>query len=335
MSGIDHEKKGNIIPFPNVKERLLQFGTNALQNEDPEEAVKLLEEALRYDSEDDRILWSLIAAYMEVKDWEKAKNICQEMLKKGIGSYFMVFETFIKTLIELRDFDSAKRHISALLEEQSNEIDVNVKDRLEKLLSFIEKRKSTPMPNQNTNETRASLSNLDDRYWFQHLHVFQQDIRPYIKEIEEMLEEEERHPFLKTVMLHALIEQNYEQSVIVTKFGQTTTFVPKEAAPFNQRPFYQQLLSTLKQHLENDNPTLFDNLTQLIERNFFILYPFQLEPKDDENAWACAYHLKGNELYGLDQDREDMIYHYKTSSEDVQKAIGYIEFLEAIPFPEV
>ena len=330
MSKKEERNNGNVIPFPNLKERLIELGVGALQNDAPEEALEYLEQALQFDAEDERILWALTASYMELKEWKKAKELCQEMLHKGIGSYYMVFETYIKTLIELRQFEEAKRHISILLEEQGSELNPNVQDRLEKLLSFIEKRKSRPLPAQESLGIKK-----DDAYWFQHLQLFQQDIRPFIKEIEIMLNEPERHPFIKSVILHALIEQKYEHPISVTKFGRRQTVIPKDADGFNSQNFYQKLIAILKEHLEQENPSLLTNLKQLTERHFFILFPFQMDPIGEEEAWACAYHLKGMELYGMETDQENMIDEYKTSLESVERAMNQIQLLESIPFPEL
>ncbi|WP_243354464.1 tetratricopeptide repeat protein [Bacillus litorisediminis] len=330
MSKQEDRNNSNVIPFPNLKERLIQLGAEALQNHEPEEAIDYLEQALQYDAEDERILWALIASYMEIKEWNKAKGICQEMLHKGIGSYYMVFETYIKTLIELRQFEEANRHISVLLEEQGDELNPNVRDRLEKLLSFIEKRKNRPEPSHDSLGVK-----MDDAYWFQHLQLFQQDIRPFIKEIEIMLNEPDRHPFIKSVILHALIEQKYDHPISVSKFGKKQTLVPKEEEGFNGQIFYQKLISLLKERLEHENPSLLTNLKQLIERHFFILFPFQMEPIGKEEAWACAYHIKGMELYGLEVNQETMIDEYVTSMESVTTSMNQIQMLESIPFPEL
>ncbi|MET3697354.1 hypothetical protein SAMN05877753_105261 [Bacillus oleivorans] len=330
MSKKEDRNNSNVIPFPNLKERLIQLGAEALQNDEPEEAIDYLEQALRYDAEDERILWALIASYMEIKEWNKAKGLCQEMLHKGIGSYYMVFETYIKTLIELRQFEEASRHIAVLLEEQGNELSPNVQDRLEKLLSFIEKRKNRPEP------SHESLGiKMDDAYWFEHLQLFQQDIRPFIKEIDMMLNEPDRHPFIKSVILHALIEQKYENPISVTKFDKRKTFVPKDEEGFNGQLFYQNLITLLKEQLEQENPSLLANLKQLIDRHFFILFPFQMEPSGEEEAWACAYHLKGMELYGFEVNKDLILATYETSLESVETSMNQILLLESIPFPEL
>ncbi|GAA0333729.1 hypothetical protein GCM10008967_25600 [Bacillus carboniphilus] len=332
MNKKEESNTNNVIPFPNLKERLLQLGADALQDDDPQEAVRYLEQAFSYDSDDYRVLWALIAAYMEQKHWSKAKKICQDMLNKGIGSYYMVFETYVKTLIELRDFEEAEKHISALLEEQRDELNPNVHDRLENLLSLIEKRKSNKT--NSTQEESDSIAKFDDSYWFQHLHLFQQDIRPYINDIQVMLNENDRHPFIKTVMLHALIEQHYDLPVSVTKFDKTRTIIPVKQEGFNQQSFYLKLVSILREQIESENPTLFSSLKQLVERNFFILFPFQMEPENEENTWACAYHLKGLELFSHSFSRDEVIKRYETTEEQVMKSIDYLEFLDTIPFPD-
>lgn len=315
----------NIIPFPNLHERLFQFGKEALENDEIEKAITLLEQAKAYVEKDERVSLALIAAYMEKREWTKAKHLTKDMLLKGIGPYFVVFESYIRTCIELQEYAEAEKHLQAIIEEQKEELPVDVKDRLQRLLGFSTKRKEQLVPSR-------TLHLKDDAYWFMNLQLFQQDIRPYLAEIQLMLIEKDRHPFLKTVMLHALIDQNYSQPVKIHKFGEEITVVPSETKPFQTQ--LHDTIQVLSDHLENENPTLYDNLKEMMKRHFFLLFPFQMEPKHDHDSLACAYHLKGLEMLGLEIDDDRLYQQYRAKKDNVEIAFNQIEQQESIPFPE-
>lgn len=103
-----HDKKNSkIIPFPNVKERLVHKGMGALKEKNYHEALRLFSEAKRYDDEESDIYLGMAICLLEIGELEEAKGICEKMLKEGHGHYFTVLQVYMTILIQLRQYEKS------------------------------------------------------------------------------------------------------------------------------------------------------------------------------------------------------------------------------------
>jgi hypothetical protein len=171
------------------------------------------------------------------------------------------------------------------------------------------------------NEQMLLISELADK-----------NIRPFLNEITDYLSAAQGHPFLKTLLLNLLKDQEYDKEITVSKFNLINHLNTAELPEINSQPRMSAIIDILKRHLENSDPILFANVKSLVERHFLITYPFRLEP-EDANAWAAAFHFIALEYYGAKPEKNQFSGEYSVSIIDFEAALVLIKEIEEISYP--
>ncbi|MDQ1001305.1 tetratricopeptide (TPR) repeat protein [Neobacillus niacini] len=336
------KRKDNIIFLPGLEKRLTDKGLENLHNKRYQEAITLLEEARVHDPENSDILIGLVLAYFEAGAYIKAKELANEMLLKGIGDYFHMVDLYLTILIQLHEYQEIVSTIEALFDEK--EIPPDRHDHFLTILQFskrmadnsqqepmdMEEAKEEIQPKKlnlpllkNLNEQMIAISSLADK-----------NIRPYMDEIKEYLNSDSGHPFLKTMLLSLLKEQEYDKNIAIRKFSEDLSVVPTELPDIQTQPRMKEIENILKAKLENSDPVLFENMKGMVERIFFISYPFEFKP-DAARAWAAAFHLLVLNYLGGDSDVDDISNEYEISTEKIEQALAKITELEEISYPNI
>ncbi|MED3562876.1 tetratricopeptide repeat protein, partial [Bacillus xiapuensis] len=98
------------------------------------------------------------------------------------------------------------------------------------------------------------------------------------------------------------------------------------------QPKMQKIIKHLEENLENSNPVLLAEIIGMVERIFFIGYPFELEP-ENPCAWAAAFHYLAEEYMGNGPELFDSAEEYRVSSKEINLAIVKIREIEEISYP--
>ncbi|WP_045523471.1 tetratricopeptide repeat protein [Neobacillus niacini] len=334
------KRKDNIIFLPGLEKRLTDKGLESLQNKRYQEAITLLEEARVHDPENSDILIGLVLAYFEAGAYIKAKELTNEMLLKGIGDYFHLVDLYLTILIQLHEYQEIVSTIEALFDEK--EIPPDRHDHFLTILQFsrrmADNNQEEPMeePKEDTNLKELKLSSLKNlnEQMLVISSLAEKNIRPYMDEIKEFLNSESGHPFLKTMLLSLLKEQEYDKKIMVRKFSEDLSVVPTEIPDIQTQPRMKEIENILEAKLENSDPVLFENIKGMVERIFFISYPFELKP-EAVSAWAAAFHLLVLDYLGGDKNVDDISDEYEISIEKIELALSKIKELEEISYPNI
>ncbi|EIJ79073.1 hypothetical protein PB1_15984 [Bacillus methanolicus PB1] len=339
MKKRDRNNKDNIILFPDLEKRLMEKGLEKLQLKEYHEAIHLFSEAKNLDPENTEIHIGLVLAYFESGNLGEAKLLAKEMLKKGIGDYSQIVELYISILVQLNEYEEIIAVIEALLEEKA--IPPEKFEHFSRILhlskKMIESKKEKRVAEENLHsiyEDKKKLFSSHDpkEQILKVAKISKQNIRPFIEEIKSYFISEEGHPFLKTMLLNILKEQEYKKEVRVNKFGKTEYLIPAKLTDIREQNKMFEITYMLKDTLENEDPVLFENIKTLIERHFFLMYPFDFSPTDP-SVWAAAYHYIGTEYFGSARSVGEFAEKYNASAEEINKALKIIREIDKISYP--
>jgi tetratricopeptide (TPR) repeat protein len=339
MKRSDRNNQDNIILFPDLEKRLMEKGVEKLQQKKYNEAIHLFSEAKTLAPENSDIQIGLILAYFESGNLREAKLLAKEMLKEGIGDYFRIVELYISILVQMNEYEEIAEVIQALMEEK--EIPPEKYEHFSKMLHLSKKmtegKKDRRAEEETVDEWKDDELNLFSSHdpkeqMLKIVKLSKQNIRPYIEEIKSYFISEEGHPFIKTMLLNILKEQEYAKEVRVNKFGNSIAIVPVELTDVREQNKMNEITNKLKDRLENEDPVLFENIHTLIERHFFLMYPFELGPADP-SVWAAAYHFIGAEYFGAACSVSEFAIKYHASTEEITKALRMIREVEEISYP--
>lgn len=327
--------KSNLLFFPNLKERLLKKGLDFINQKKYIEASELLLQAAEIDEEDAEVGTALMIALYQCTDYKKAKVQGKKMLNEGIGDYFEIMDLFLMTLIQLGDHEEMVTMIRALIDER--ELPPDKLQHYEKLLEFGKNRLSASDLGIYIQQEKRMLFETDDLQ-DQVIRISQlvhENIQPYIEEIRSYIQDPDQHPFIQTLLISVLREHEIADSFAIRKFYFEDTIIPKEIIPIFETPFYNALLDVLTREVEQQNPTLFMSIKAMIDRHFFLLYPFELEPID-VNLWAAAYYRLGQRSLGQENEEVEYIADiFEVDSLDLTRALAYLDQLDEISLPNM
>ncbi|MCB5238059.1 tetratricopeptide repeat protein [Niallia circulans] len=340
MKKREQEKKDNVIFFPDLDKRLLQKGLDAIQEKRFKEAVSFLEEAKERNPVHSDINIGLILSYYELGLLDQAKQIAKEMLKEDQGDYIQVLDLYIMILVQLHEYEEIVTTIEVLLEE--HQIPANKIEHFSKMLIFSRKMAdSSSLVDQDDYseeeplDAHTNLMELENPQEQMLLiaKMSTQNIRAYIEEVELYLRDEEKNPFLKTMLINILQEQEYEKEVVIQKFNRTIVIKPTALKDMKEQEQYQKITSILIDYVESNDPILFENIKMLIDRQIFLLYPFTLDDYSEE-TWAAAYHSVVNQYFGQEEGEEILVL-YGVKEDDLEQAKTFINQLEQISYPNI
>lgn len=334
------QRKDNVIFFPGLEKRLADKGLESLQKKNFAEAITLLEEARELDADNGDILIGLVLAYFEAASFHKAKVLANEMLLKGIGDYFQLVDLYLTILIQLHEYPEIVSTIEALLEEK--EIPPEKQDHFLTILQFSRRMAENNQPELTEDLPEGNDSKKLNLFSFHNLNqqmlvianLAEKNVRPYIPEIQDYLIAEDGHPFLKTMLLTLLKEQEYDKELTVNKFNLLQKVIPTELPEINLQPRMKKIEELIGDRLENSNPVLFENIIGMVERIFFISYPFELQPESPD-AWAAAFHLLVHNYLGIEPKINSISGEYQVSSDKIELAMAKIREIEEISYPNI
>ncbi|MFE8703409.1 tetratricopeptide repeat protein [Cytobacillus sp. FJAT-54145] len=332
------KKDGNVIHFPDLEKRFLERGLESLQNKKYNQAVEYLEEAKRLDPSNSDIYIGLVLSYYEVGRLHEAKQLTKEMLKEGIGNYIQTVDLYLMILVQLHEYEEIVSTIEVLLEE--SEVPIEKYEHFSKMLEFsrrmVEGRNNETYEEEfiESEESTLNLLETEDpkKLMLQIAELTNQNIRPYIDEVASYLESNKGHPFLKTMLLNILKEQEVSQDIKVEKFGWVKIIKPRELGNLQDVSQVKDIEKHLKDHLENEDPILFQHVVSIVERQFFLLYPFDMS-EAPSNVWAAAYHTLALEYHGMNYTLDQMSDLYGTNPDQLSDACEFIKKLEEISYP--
>jgi tetratricopeptide (TPR) repeat protein len=335
------DKKNNVILFPNLSDRLVDKGLERLEQRDFKKAAEWFYQARELDPEHPEMNMGLLVSLVEMGMYEEGKKLCKKMLMQGMGDYFQIINIYLMILLHLNDHEEIIVTIEALIEE--HHIPIDQADHFDKMLQFsrkafaeketenykseqhlqTEQEKSPLFENKTDQEILANLTKLADT-----------NIRPYAREIEAFLLKEAAHPFFKTLLLNIMHEQEFDREIEVKKFGKSILINPAHYLPLKESLFLQRIKMLVEQQLSQENPTLLEMIIDLIERQFFILYPFEPE-MEQWDTWAAAYHVLAEEYQSGEYIMNEAVERYEVSSESILNILPKIREIEELSYMNI
>ncbi|MCH1627619.1 tetratricopeptide repeat protein [Ferdinandcohnia quinoae] len=333
----ENNKDKKIIQFPNLKERLLEKGLDALTVKRFNDALAFLRQAQELEKDHPEIELGIVICLFELGQFNKAKENCWQMLKKDLGDYFHVLQIYLMILIQLGEYKEVETTIEAVIEE--NSIPEEYYDNLLNLLELSKKMispkskieiESKPKLDLHEQLQQVLLNENDVHNQLQLVQSLKElNIRTYLAVFKEFLENEEKHPIVKTIIVQLLNDNGVNEEIVVKKNGSSVTVIPADLLDTSANPFAQKVLLILENKLMNDNPTLFETARDIWLRHLFVLFPLTLE-NENSHMYAAALHLYSAELHGFEIANHELENEYHVSLFHLKYTLERLREVEAI-----
>lgn len=292
-------KNKNVLHMPNLTNKILNKALDSLNNTKYSEAKSLFLQMLNLNEEQEQALYGLAICLIELREFDDAEVLTNDMLEKGLGNYFDVLRLYITVLIQTSQFDKAASFLKGLLDE----IDMTPDQRktYEDLLVFCMERQNLcsedlseiPMEDPDISKKLSLLYNADSvmERWQAVTGLVGLDVDVTQSALSPLLMKGNVDSFSKTLMLKVLSENGYtgeiemEKANHIYKINLDGLFDPVTSTS-------KEISALISERLLSENPTLCEQVLDVWEHFSYASYPLDLSVSASVHwAAACTYYV--------------------------------------------
>jgi len=278
------QTKENVIVFPGMVDRLISEGLKHAEDFQYDLAVDSIRQALTYIEADEQTLGVYAYSLYEIREYEAASKVCEELLKLGPTYYFETMELYVTVLMELRRFNEVKEIVESLLEEgviPSEKID-NFEQLLELNSRVSKQKENIPLEDApHNNQIDVTLFQLETFSQFPEdkqqqllVELDGEDLSSIENDLVKLIEDELISPITKSFALLLLVHQGIDRSITIEKLGHRADITPYGLPEPSQSSKVEAVLQLTGEELLQ-NPTKLEMVHDLIIRHSFATYPFE------------------------------------------------------------
>jgi tetratricopeptide (TPR) repeat protein len=313
------EDNPDVVIFPGWKKQLEVDGLLALKEKRYEEALKNFEKLEEFDAANYEILTGKVIVYIELGRYEEAITICQQLMRVDDGNYFKYLHIYVTILFQTSQYDE----IVSLLDEifTNEEIPPTYREQFTQIYDLSKKLDEEQEEQQSHEDIQQFIHILDSgtfqEQWSLLSKVRRRLIQKEVSKIIPFFKDPELTPVMKTGILQWFIEQKVNRNIEVKKWNLNKVVNPANLKDVMDSSFAKQVLIYL-QDIEQEDPTLFEIIRQILYRFLYVYFPFT--PDDLDLTYIReAVLVLGLEYLSLDEYHELLIENDDRREEWVKK----------------
>ncbi|MCP8967343.1 hypothetical protein [Ectobacillus ponti] len=313
------QKEKTVVLFPNLSDLLRDKGFEALHNQDFTEALECFEQLRCHGMEDERSAFAEVVCLMELHQLREARERCEQLMETASETFADTAEMYITLLVQLHEYGEIAKVIPVLLE---GGLSLEQAERLQSLQSFARKlQQEAPEASMDEDEAlHAVFQGYDAMKQLQALQELRQCGKVHaFSFLRTFLEDDTKHPYVKSVILHALMDGGIQEEIVVAKFGEVMAVVPRELQPAAEGEFAKEVLNLLERRLGMKNPSMYEALSSYWYEMLYVFFPFQPEPAQP-SVWAAVLEMVGGERFEGFADAARIAGSYGAEVSEVLKA---------------
>ena len=112
----NNETENKVVLFPGMLDRMLDSAVIAAENQQYDEAVEQFEKFYTFSDGDEYSLSIFVHCLYETKNFERAKEVCEDLLALEPENYLEVMELYLTICMQLKQFMQVEKMIQSMLE---------------------------------------------------------------------------------------------------------------------------------------------------------------------------------------------------------------------------
>lgn len=326
-----NKKEGTVVLFPHLSARYVEEGFTALKERQFEKALSCFDSLRQYEAHTEQSELAAVICLLELKQMKEAKERCEELFQTGSLLFGDILETYVTILVQTNDYEGMIETVETVL--QTKDITEEQREKLAQLALFaksmLDSQEVERGEGSNLFDKEAFQQDLHANNYGQQLRAIQQissrNIEQVLPLLSEFLADETKHPYIKTSILYILMEHGVEEEIEVEKFGERITVVP--SALYLNEVFTNEVLHTLSDRVESDNPTLFETIVTYWKEMQVSIFPFPLFT-DKVEVWAAVLERLGRKRFGMKINEEELLSAYNITIEELHVAYKWFLRIE-------
>lgn len=264
-------RRENVVMFPGTFEKLIQSGIQCVERKDYEQAVIAFDQAIQYEPDSPHFLGPYAIALYETRNFERAKEVTSHLLHTGHANYIETMELYLTISIQLQHYEEVEMTIQTLYDEDIIPPELVMKfDYLRELTNRLSRR--YPM-REEIPFTFEQFCEMDVQSQQRQLAALEgtalQHVIPLLTQI---VEDQSFRPIIVSFALTLLKEAEWEQQLVVKKFGRKAEVIPANLALPGEHVQIQEVQMKLENLLGQD-PSKLALATSMVEKFAILAYP--------------------------------------------------------------
>lgn len=294
----------NVILFPKWQTMLEDKSLQAMKRKEYDEALCNLNQLLSYQVMNHEIITGKLICLMELGRYDEARDVCEQVLEHKDKNYYHYLHMYLTILFQTSEYELLMETAGEAL--TNGNIPLAVKEQFEQLYDMSEQM-HLDVKNEKQTEyiegLHQAIQNGDHvRQWRQIENIRKLNIRPP-KTMAALLADKTIHPVTKTALFEWFRQAGITEEVAVNKLNYAKVFFPARTAALESDISVKQT-TLLINEIEQDNPSLYQMLKQLLARFAYVRYPIMF-PEEDVIHIAQALKQIGNDYLQLSPPTEE------------------------------
>ncbi|WP_067727256.1 tetratricopeptide repeat protein [Oceanobacillus damuensis] len=313
----------NIILFPRLKKTLEEDSLKALQEKKYDEALGKLNQLISYGEDSHEIVIGKLICLMELGRHEEAQDLCEELIQHKNENYYHYVHIYLTILFQTSQYRLLMEQIE--YEFENNQVPEPLQEQFKQLYDMSEKMKLDFVMEKSDTKVEELFTAVNQDNHIEQWRIVDQlrsmKVQPDTQ-ILSLLKSEHVHPVIKTAILAWMKDASITDEVEIHKFSLSTHVKPIEIPPIKTNEVYKQIMLLLSE-VEQNNPTLFQLLDQLLYRYIYVIYPF-MPPSEDVESIMQAIKNIGNQYLHIQIEESD------ETSDEVQHYMKEIRMCDSL-----
>lgn len=309
-----------VILFPTWKKNLEQESLEAMREKDYEGALSKLNQLLEFNVENHELYIAKLICLMELRDHQGALELSEEMLLKKDENYFQYVHIYLTVLFQMGSYEQLIDHVE--FEFREHEIPTVLAEQFKKLeeasRSLYEEMKLQQGVEYIAEFNKAIENRSFQKQWNIMMGIRKNNLHIH-SQLMDILNKKDMHPMIQTAIFKCLQDHSYTERVSVRKLGMEGAFIPQDVPSIAEDTNVQYVEELLK-HVENQDPTMFQFMKQMIFRYAYVRYPFPFEKDQLPLIAEVIKQLAKNSLTEDIHTYEDPI--YALMAEEIEMSIS-------------
>ncbi|WP_179107137.1 DUF3196 family protein [Sediminibacillus massiliensis] len=265
----------NVILFPKWKDALEEESLQALKEKRYEDALNKLNKLIEHDVHSHEVYTGKIICLMELGHYEKAEELCRELIDNEDAYYFEYIHIYLTLLFQMSHYEEIISLTDRIF--QTKKVPESLKAQLWQLYEMSKKLHRDERQDEAAglmDELKAAVNSGDSvKQWRVLVKCRELEVKPYLDYIKHLLINDSIDPVVKTAIVQWLQKQEIDESIEVGKFGNALCINPSKLKDMNDHPVTKQILVLLRE-VEQNNPSLYELLEKLLTRYIYVMFPF-------------------------------------------------------------
>ncbi|CAM4145713.1 hypothetical protein BAMA_11220 [Bacillus manliponensis] len=326
-----NKKESTVVLFPHLSARYVEEGFAALKERQFEKALSCFDSLRQYEAHTEQSELAAVICLLELKEMKEARERCEELFQTGTLLFGDILETYVTILVQMNDYEGMIETVETVL--QTKEITDEQREKLAQLALFaksmIDSEGNNQVDDGSLFDKELFVHDLHANNYGQQLRAIQRisshNVEQVLPLLSEFLVDETKHPYIKTSILHILMECGVEEEIEVEKFGERITVVPQTLQVDDT--FTNEVLHMLSTHVESDNPTLYETIVTYWKEMQVSVFPIPLFT-DKIEVWAAVLERIGRKRFGMTINEADLLFTYNITIEELHVAYKWFLRIE-------